>query len=84
MIKSTYSNNVKPNKRPFPKLMRGINTGAIYLAHKFNAWPQTIESTVLHPGKDLSAKVGDKHNYDAFLFEEFDGSVTLTNLKDNK
>lgn len=60
--------------------MRGIQTGTIYFAHKFDAWSQTIECTALHQGKDNSIKIGDRYKYDAFLFEDFDGTLTLSNV----
>lgn len=79
MIESTVSNNKPKKVKAFPKLMRGIQTGTIYLALELDACAQTITCITLHQAKDTSTKVGSKNRYDAFLFEDFDGTLTLTN-----
>lgn len=78
MIITVSRVNPKP---PFPKLMKGKNTGTIYLATESIATMYGMEyRTIVLDPKTQDQKVGEVNRYLLNLLEDFDGEVTLRNL----
>lgn len=80
MVKIEIDENPIKSEVPFPKLMRGKNTNAIYLATKkwydFHEW--RVEVVVIVESKE-SNKMGSRTNYPIHMLTDFDGSITIRN-----
>ena len=72
-MKATISNNNKTKKIPFPKLMRNINTGAIWLMFNESSGTILIEADSLYTQGEYSTTIC------ILGFVDFEGSITLSN-----
>lgn len=77
MLTSIINSKNHSKDKSFPKLMRGNQTGAIYLAHKIDNWSQVIDATTLFKGKGPD-EIGTRNKYPAVFFEEYEGSITIS------
>jgi hypothetical protein len=80
MIESHIRDNIKTKEVPFPKLMRGLRTGTIYLAilKRNSVYGPQIHTIVMAVGNSLH-KVGDRAIYSSEWLEDFHGEITLRN-----
>lgn len=83
MIEACINEKYVKKQIQFPKLMRGIKTGTIYLAlsQRNTVYGPQTKAIVIHSNK-IDQKVGDTAYYSSDLFEDFNGEILLRNKDD--
>lgn len=81
MIETQIKNGFERKEIPFPKLMRGLRTGTIYLAmsQRGSVYGPQVQTVVMATSHNNNQNFGERAVYSLEWLEDFHGEVIIRN-----